>query len=160
MSWTWRKVEPCDLDAMADEINPQMKLLEGSLRGERPEVMVGFPSHVGTIVDNATDSHTGDTNETELKSTSFGRGAISAKGGFRVTAAGTSSGGAGAVTITLNWGGIPIGSIALSSGTQQWYLEATFWNIDNTQNQRWILRTWDGTTIETLDLGTDDVDTG
>jgi len=121
--------------------------------------MVGMPDAVGAIVDNATDSHTGDTDETELKSADFGS-CITEKGGFRVTAAGTCTGASGNKTIGLNWGGIPIGTIAIASGTQQWHLEATFWNKDDTKNQRWLLRTWDGTTIETLELGSDDVDTG
>ena len=159
LTWHWRKLEPCDLDEMSSGLNPQMKSLERRL-ARRPEIMAGFPEHVGAIVDNDINSHTGDTDETTLKTTSFGRGAISSKGGFRVSAAGTTTGGAGAKTIALNWGGIQIATIAIASNAQQWRLEAEFWNIDDTQNQRWLVRTYDGTTIELLQLGTDDVDTG
>ena len=93
LTWHWRKLEPCDLDEMSSGLNPQMKSLERRL-ARRPEIMAGFPEHVGAIVDNDINSHTGDTDETTLKTTSFGRGAISSKGGFRVSAAGTTTGGA------------------------------------------------------------------
>ena len=157
--WRWRPLNTCDVPEHEAGLNPQMKDLENWVGRRRPDIMSGMPEHVGAIVDNAIDSHTGDTVATELKSTDVS-GGVTEKGGIRVTASGTCSGGAGAKTITLNWGGIEIGTIAVGSGTQTWWLLAEFWNINNTQNQRWLFRTWDGITMETMELGTDDVDTG
>lgn len=160
MSWHWPKIDACSLDELVDKLNPAMKDLEGNLGASRPAVMSGYPSHVGAIVTHTTVSHTGNTTETTLKTTSFGRGAISAKGGFRVTAAGTCSGASAAKDIKLYWGGILIATLSVATGTREWSLFADFWNIGDTQNQRWLVRAYDGTTIEIMDLGTDNVDTG
>jgi len=163
MTWRWRRIsKSCNITEHEDRLNPQMKGLEDALvRGTRPSFMSTYPAHVGAIVDNTTDTHTGDTSATVLKTYTFPRGGISSNGGFRISAAGTCSGAAAAKTITLNWGGIQICTIAIGGGDgEQWYLEAEFWNRDATANQVWLCRTWDGTTIELLELGTDDVDTG
>lgn len=159
MSWHWKKVDACDLDELVDAINPQMKDLENNLGVARPAIMAGYPSHVGAIVNHTTVSHTGNTNETTLKTTSFGRGAISANGGFRVTAAGTCSGGSNTKAIRLYWGGIEIAELSVATGSKDWSIFADVWNIGDTQNQRWLVRAYDGTTIEIMDVGSDNVDT-
>ena len=95
-----------------------------------------------------------------LKSTSFGRGAISSMGGFRVTAAGVCDGTSTTKDIKLYWGGILIATLNVQTGdSKEWSMFAEFWNISSTENQRWLVRAWDGTTLELMDLGADDVDT-
>jgi hypothetical protein len=159
MSWHWKPVEACDLDQLVDSLNPQMKTLENNLGASRPAVMVGYPNHVGAIVDQARVTVGATTNETALKSTVFGRGAISAKGGFRVTAGGTVAGTGGVKTMKLKWGGILIATLSVATGTASWSITAEFWNIDNTQNQRWRVLAYDNLTLETMTVGSDDVDT-
>jgi hypothetical protein len=160
MSWHWKPVEACDLDQLVDALNPQMKSLENGLGVSRPAIMSGYPNHVGAIVDHAKVTVGATTDETALKSTSFRRGAISAKGGFRVTAGGNVAGTGGVKTMKLKWGGILIATLSVATGTASWLIIAEFWNIDNTQNQRWLVRATDNVTLETMTVGSDDVDTG
>lgn len=159
MTWHWKPVDACDLDQLVDSLNPQMKTLENNLGVSRPAIMSGYPSHVGAIVDHAVVTVGSTTNETALKSTDFGRGAISAKGGFRVTAAGTVAGTGGVKTMKLKWGGITIATLSVATGTASWLIIADVWNVANTQNQRWLVRATDNVTLETMTVGSDDVDT-
>lgn len=160
MTWHWKPVDACDLDQLVDSLNPQMKTLENNLGISRPAIMAGYPNHVGAITSHATVSHTGDTTETTLKTVSLGRGAISANGGLRVTAAGTCSGSSAAKDVRLKWGGITICTLNVATGTKDWSIVVDIWNIGSTQNQRWLVKAYDATTLETMDVGSDNVDTG
>jgi len=160
MTWYWKKAASCDLDELVDDLNVQMKGLENEFQAGRPSIMAGYPEDVGAIVNQTSVSHTGTVTETTLKSVDFGRGAISQKGGFRITAAGLCQGSAGAKDIKLKWGGILVATLNVQSGTDKpWIINADFWNVDNTQNQRYNYKAWDGTTLEQLGVGSIDVDT-
>lgn len=160
MNWHWKPIDCCDLDELMDSLNPQMKALENNLGVARPACMEGYPSHVGAIVDHAKVTVGATTDETALKSTSFGRGAIGAKGGFRVTAGGNCAGTGGVKTMKLKWGGTLIATLSVATGTVSWSFTADFWNIDSTQNQRWRVLAYDNLTLETMGVGSDEVDTG
>lgn len=159
MTWHWRPVEACDLDQAVDAINPQMKTLDRALNADRPEIMVVYPKHSGMIVSNTLVSHTGDTDEYELKSTDLGRGTISSTGGIRLTILGTCTGSAGAKTVRVKWCGLTIGTLSLATGTTKWALMVEIFNLGSTYSQRWWVRGWDATTMELMDSGSDNVET-
>lgn len=160
MTWHWRKVASCDLDELMGDLNPQMKDLEGELGARRPAIMAGYPDAVGVITDPASVDHTGDTTETTLKSVDFGRGALGDKAGFRITAAGICSGTVSTKNIKLKWGGITVLTLNVQAGNaKQWALTAEFWNISTTQQQRYLIKAWDGTTLEHMLVGSESVDT-
>lgn len=159
MAWTWRPSSACDLDELLDDLNPQMKDLSGALKNQRPAIMAGYPDSVGVITSPQSSSHTGTLTETTLKTFDFGRGAISSKGGFRLTAAGTCTGSGGTKTIKLKWGGITLQSLTIGTGTTSWSLVADIFNIDSTQEQRYIIKAWDVTTMDAMTVGDVGVDT-
>lgn len=134
MTWHWKNVDACDLDEMADDINPQMKSLEGELGKGRPPVMAGQPSHVGAIVSNTTVTAPTDTVENTLKSTFLPRNTLSPKGGWRLTASGECSG-VSSKTLKVYWGGIEIGSIDVASAERAWLVDVTGWNQEVTNKQ-------------------------
>ena len=160
MSWHWKTVDACSLDDLVDRLNPQMKDLEGNMGASRPAVMAGYPNHAGMIVSNAAVTHTGDTDEYELKSTDLGRGALSYRGGIRLTVLGTCTGSAGAKTVRVKWCGLTIGTLSVATATTRWMLTVEIFNIGYTYSQRWWVRGWDGTTMELIDSGSDNVMTG
>lgn len=160
MTWHWRKSAACDLDGLLDDLNPQMKDLEGELQDDRPAVMSGYPKARGVITLPLTVSHTGDTTETTLKTFDFGRGALRDKSGFRVTAAGVCNGAGAAKDIKLKWGNETILTLSVQAGsTKYWSLVAEFWNRTTTQDQIYQYKAWDGTTLEQIAVGVIQVDT-
>lgn len=160
MSWHWRPLTSCDLDGLMDDVNPQMKTLEGALRGSRPAVMSGYPEAQGAVVDQTSVSHAGDTTETTLKTFDFGRGAIGSKGGFKVHAAGQCDGATSTKNIKLKWGGETICTLNVQAGdSKQWSIFAQFFNVNTTQDQRYLVHAWDGLTLETMAVGIISVDT-
>lgn len=143
-----------------DDMNPQMKTLEGALQSNRPAIMAGYPEAQGAIVDQTSVSHTGDVTETTLKTFDFGRGAIGAKGGFRITAGGTCQGTVSTKDIKLKWGGITVFTLNVQAGNSKpWSVIIDIWNVNNTQNQTYRAMAYDGLTLETMAIGTIDVDT-
>ena len=159
MRWIWKKIVGCDLPQALDELNPQMKELEGHLNFGRPPMMAGFPRHHGAVVSNTTVTVGVVTSETDLKSLLIERGAIGPKGGFRLLAGGHCSGG-GPKTIRLYFGGVLIATISIDGAvTRPWRFEATFWNADSTQEQKVVVKAWEAAVIETCDVITSSVDT-
>ena len=122
-------------------------------------MMAGYPESVGVIVDNTTTTAPADTAENVLKTLTIDRAVMGYRGGFRVKAAGTASGGAGSKTVTLYWGGVSIAALAIATGAQEWFFDAEFWNADTTQDQKIIVRGYDGLTLEKMDFLTESVDT-
>lgn len=148
MTWRWKPTSACDLDELIDDINPQMKSLEGSVTGiSRPSIMSGYPDAVGAIVDTAIVTVGATTAETSLKSVNFKRGAFGTNGGFRFRCGGRVDGSGGTKTITVKFGGITIISMTVSSGTRSWLVEGEFWNTGVTNEQRVRLMGWNGVTI-------------
>jgi len=134
VTWHWRPVVACDLDSALDDINPQMKALEGDLVSGRPPVMAGEPRHVGAIVLNTTYTAPTDTNENTLKSTFLPRNTITDRGGWRLTASGTASG-VSTKSLKVYWGGILIGTMSIATLTRAWSVEVTAWNQNDTRSQ-------------------------
>ena len=159
MSWTWRRIAPCDLDEMADDINPQMKSLENSLGKQRPAMMAGYPDAQGAVVSNTTVTVGVTTDETDLKSTFIARGTIGSKGGFRVRAAGTCTGGVAVKQIRLYFGDIEVMQYEIGGGTKDWLIDAEFWNADTTQQQKVVVKAWEDTVMDVMDVTTTSVDT-
>lgn len=160
MAWHWKKSDACDLDELLDHLNTQMKDLEGALTASRPAIMAGYPHAVGAITQNTESSHTGDTTETTLKEFDFKRGSISRKGGFRITAAGSTSGTGATKDISLKWGGATLFTLNVANVEgREWSIIAELWNADTTQDQRVYIRAYDGTTLETMDIDLVQVDT-
>ncbi len=159
MSWTWRKIFTCDISQLLDELNPQMKDLEGYLGNDRPEMMVGYPDAVGAVVSNTTVTVGATTDETLLKSTLIARGAIGSKGGFRLRAAGTCTGGLATKDIRLYFGGIEIMEYTIGGGANDWIIDAEFWNADTTQDQKVVVKAREDLTAKVMDVTTSSVDT-
>lgn len=159
-TWHWKHLASCGLDELMDDVNPQMKDLEGALGSGRPAIMSGYPDAVGAIVNQTEVSHTGDTTETELKTFDFGRGALTSKAGFRLRAAGVCSGTVSTKDLKLKWGGITLLTLNVQAGADRaWSIIADFWNINSTQNQRYLIHAYDGTTLETMAVDIVSVDT-
>ena len=152
MAWHWKSLEPCDLDRMAADVNPQMKALEDYLGRVRSSDMDGKPSADGAIPSLATVSHTGNTTETELKSVLLGPGSVTTNGGIRVTASGTCSGAGAAKTIRLNWGGVEVASLTVSAGTTTWTIKALIFN-NATNSVKWQAEGYNGTTLALMQTG-------
>jgi len=159
MSWSWRNINTCEVAELTDQLNRQMKGLENDLGKGRPFMMAGFPDAVGAVVSNTTVTVGATTDETDLKSTLIERGTIGSKGGFRVRAAGKCDTGGGIKTIKLYFGGVEIGSFEVASGTHEWLLDAEFWNADDTQEQKVMIKAWEDTTMEVMDVTESSVDT-
>lgn len=160
MTWHHRTLSACDLDELQDALNPELKSLENELQRGRPAIMAGYPEAQGVIVDQTTSSHTGDTNETTLKTFDFGRGALGAKAGFIIHVGGQCDGTVSTKNIKLKWGGETILTLNVQAGnTKYWMIHAEFWNNDTTQDQRYHYRAWDGTTLEQFAVGIISVDT-
>lgn len=86
-----------------------------------------------------TIMHTGDGNETTLKSFIIPGGSIGANGSVRIKATGVSRGNGGIKTYRLKLGGILIGSIIVPSSIADdcWYLFAACHNLDVENDQNW-----------------------
>lgn len=160
MTWRWRKVSPCDLDEMSSDINPQMKDLEDYLGRVRSSDLIGKPSADGAIPSLATVSHTGNTTETALKSILLGPGSVTSNGGFKITAGGSCTGAGGTKTIRLNWGGIEIASLTVSSGTTPWTLKVLLFNNGSPESIKWQSEGYNGTTLALMTTGSGSSESG
>jgi len=153
MSWAWRPTNACDLDELKDDINPQLKELGKNLgTTSRPGVMSGYPVASGAIVENTVVTVGATTDPTTLKSTNFGRGAFGTNGGFKFRAGGTADGAGGVKTLTLSFGGLTFATLSVAAGATTWLIEGEVWNVNDTASQRYMVKCFDGTTLETLDV--------
>ncbi len=78
--------------------------------------------------DNTDNSHTGDTNITDLASFSMTGGTMGATGRLVIEAAGTVTGAAGAKTIQLFFGATSIFTTTSLTGTGDWFIRAIISN--------------------------------
>lgn len=97
--------------------------------------------------------HTGDTNETVLKSHTISGGSLGINGSVRIKVVGTSGGNNGNKTVRLKFGGQIIAQLVApaSVGTPGWTLFSAFYNrgVDNSQYWSYL---WTNELVIALDL--------
>ena len=90
--------------------------------------------------DNTDNSHTGDTNKTDLASVSITGGTIGATGGFYFLAVGIVTGTAGNKTIDVDFGSTNIFTTGSVGGAADWFIEGWIFNTA-TNAQRILTKT-------------------
>ena len=110
--------------------------------------------------DNSDNSHTGDTNKTDLYSVSVTGATIGATGQIHFLFAGTVTGTAGNKTIDVDFGATNILTMGSVAGAADWYMEG--WIINTATGAQRILTRWSdnsATTHDDSNYGTASLDT-
>lgn len=110
--------------------------------------------------DNTDNSHTGDTNKTDLYSVSVTADTIGATGQLHFLFAGTVTGTAGNKTIDVDFGATNILTMGSVAGATDWYMEG--WIINTATGAQRILTRWSdnsATTHDDSNYGTASLDT-
>lgn len=101
------------------------------------------------LTDNTSDSHTGDTTETQLKASTIPASDLGTQGGLRIRASGTVSGTNNTKTIRLKLAANTLGTISCAAGTEgDWSLDAELWMRDSQSAEVTNLRFYDVGALE------------
>lgn len=93
----------------------------------------------GLIRDNTDNSHTGDTNETSLASTTITAGVMTATGSLRGFAAGTTTGTTDTKDVKLVWGSLTLDTIDIAAGSaNEWAFEFRISNTATGAQRIWV----------------------
>ena len=94
----------------------------------------------GINKEQSSNSHTGDTNETDLSTFTLTGGTLTSTGGVHILASGTTTGTAGTKDIKLYFGSALLPTLQVpQANTDDWLLEAWVFN-SSTTTQRYISR--------------------
>lgn len=109
---------------------------------------------------NADSAHTGDTNETDLSSTSITGATIGATGSIHVMASGGTTGTTDTKTIKFFFGSTNIGTVSIAGGSASaWAFDVWIYNTA-TGAQRIFYRAYEGVaTLESIKNTSSSIDT-